>query len=436
MKIKTYVVSSLSEAVDQIKKDLGPSAVILSTRKLPGSEGWWSREAGKLEVTAAIDHPDSPPSPSDADSSEGKTLRVLTQMTDEKILPLREEIKRLRELLTAMPAQPVIKTPEPTAVFQKSLSPKPSAQKSAPVDTVTLSSHSSQKEKFSDSSNPIVTVCQELLWQGIRPRAVQELANHLLKEGKKISQEEAREQAAVWFLERLPETVSYTALAHPPRMIAVVGPTGSGKTTTLVKLASHLTLERNKSVAFITLDHFRIGAEDQLKKYADILKAPCELAATDQQFQDLLSRFSGKDIILIDTTGRSPNDRDGILEIGRRLQTNPSIWTALTLPVSLQDPELSNTIRQFRSIPCQSLIMTKLDEGLSFGSLFNAPHASRLPLSYFTTGQKVPEDLEEAKKERILDCLLNFSGDFSIPEEWKEDRDIGEWSFLKGDYHP
>ena len=140
---------------------------------------------------------------------------------------------------------------------------------------------------------------------------------------------------------------------------------------------------------------------------------------TSDAYFEALQPAERFDLVFVDTTGRSPKDQEGIYQLERSFQLSQvgkPVWKALALPASLQDPDLTNMINQFSPLQCQSLIMTKLDESVSFGSLFNATYVSQLPLSYFTTGQMVPEDFEVASKERVLDCLLNFSGNFSVPD--------------------
>lgn len=427
MKIKTYLVSTLSEAVEQIKREMGPEAVILSTRKQAASDRWWSRGNPKLEVTAAIDHVDPSDVPSEPlAKGPAQTLQILSQMAEDKMKPVREEMKKMRELLNQL--TPAAAQAQPAAVPAQPAPAEVSVENTFNLGDFVEQSKKAEKPQSilgaGEPADPILEVCRELLWHRVRPRAVQDLADHVMKKENLKTVEDVREAAAEWILGQLPNPVSYPALPDgEQKIIAVFGPTGSGKTTTLVKLASHLSHAPDggkRSIAFITLDHFRIGAEEQLKKFAAIMNAPCELAVTDQQFQAALNRFIEFELVFVDTTGRSPKDQEGIYQLERSFQLSQvgkPVWKALALPASLQDPDLTNMMNQFSPLQCQSLIMTKLDESVSFGSLFNATYVSRLPLSYFTTGQMVPEDFEAASKERVLDCLLNFSGHFTVPDQ-------------------
>lgn len=398
MKIKTYVVGSLSEAVERIKQDLGPDAVILSTRRAPVSSKWWQRNLTRLEVTAAIDPVGKPgPEPDRAVPQPGQLMRMLEQMTEEQLAPLRSEMAQMRKLMLQMG--------EGTA-------PAVAAEEAGGSGAA----RTPQGAVASEVDSAVFDICQALLWHRLNPRVVEQLADALLAAPAPTGTGDLRGQTAEWLMRQLPDVVPLHADPRQDRVIALVGPTGAGKTTTLVKLASRLTLEQKRTMAFITIDHFRVGAEAQLKKYADILQAPCALAVNREELEQAINRFADVDLIFIDTTGRSPSDREGVEALKNILDIRRPIWRGLVLPATLQEPELTNAIAKFRLVGFDRLILTKLDEAVAFGTLFNAPHTAQCGLSYFTTGQQVPEDCEVASKERIMDCLLNFSGQYTLPE--------------------
>ncbi len=412
MKIKTYLVPTLAEAVEKIKRDLGPDAVILSTRKAPPTTRW--RMLGgqpKLEVTAALDVKD--PAAMQAVRPESvlrQTSKIVTDLTEERLNPLREELARIKQSL---------------GQFVNGQDKK----EEAPVDKESTAKRfaSQPSQRLRGAGGEIVKISQNLLWHRLDPQVVQELADHLMSQATPTSQGKMEELAASWMRDKLPKTSHFHEGRSRERLLAVLGPTGSGKTTTLVKLASHLALEKKQTLAFITLDHFRIGAEEQLRKYASILGVPCQLAVDKKEFQDALKKFSHVDTILIDTAGRSPFDQEGLKRVQNTLDISQPIWKSLVISANLHEPDLSQNISQFRATDVQNLILTKLDETTCFGGLFNASYGAGLPLCYFTMGQQVPEDIEIATKERVIDCLFNFSGLFPIPEhtrhQWKDNHE-------------
>ncbi|MBI4239308.1 MAG: flagellar biosynthesis protein FlhF [Deltaproteobacteria bacterium] len=426
MRLKTYTVDTLSEAVDMIKRELGPEAVILNTRKVEGTGRWWLRERPRLEVTAAVD---VNPAALQAGAPPTRTVepgRLLQRLTEDQIKPVHDELKTIREFLVKMSEQKPSyaehrQEPAVTQSADAAIVHAPPAEETEEVSETESSStpaatrptrHASHERMV--TNHAIVELSRTLLWHQVDPQLVEQLADELVDRNIPAAIDVLKEHAAVWLQERIPERLPITA-GGGERIITVIGPTGSGKTTTLVKLASQHVLERKRSVAFITLDHFRIGAEEQLRKYADILQVPCELATDTLHLRRLIERFKDTDLILIDTTGRSPQDLEGLKRIQQSLEAIGPAWRALCLPAALHGADLGHMMAQFALVGYNRLIMTKLDEAASFGALFNATVRSRVPLAYFTTGQRVPEDIEVASCERILDCLLNFSGQFPVP---------------------
>jgi len=191
-----------------------------------------------------------------------------------------------------------------------------------------------------------------------------------------------------------------------PRIIAVVGPTGVGKTTTIAKLAAMYALSRNASVAMVTTDNFRVGAIEQLKTYAKIMDLPLEVAATSQELAKILARHADKDLILIDTAGRSPKDSERLDELKGYLECQPGIETYLCMSATTRARELDEIIATFRVLPITRFLFTKLDESESYGCIVNTHLKHKLPLSYFTTGQKVPEDIEVATARKLAALVV------------------------------
>jgi flagellar biosynthesis protein FlhF len=194
-----------------------------------------------------------------------------------------------------------------------------------------------------------------------------------------------------------------------PRIIAIVGPTGVGKTTTIAKLAAMPALSRNASVAMVTMDNFRVGAVEQLKTYAKIMDLPLEVAATAQELAKVLAQHSDKDLILIDTAGRSPKDAERLDELKGFLECQPGIETYLCMSATTRARELDEIIATFGVLPITRFLFTKLDESESYGCIVNMHLKHKLPLSYFTTGQKVPEDIEVATARKLAALVVRES---------------------------
>ena len=188
---------------------------------------------------------------------------------------------------------------------------------------------------------------------------------------------------------------------------AFVGTTGVGKTTTIAKLAARLMLTHKKTVGLISIDTYRIGALEQLKSYANILGIPCFQAFERKNLLFAIEKMQSKDVILIDTAGRSQYDVQRIKELKEMIGDDSSISSHLLLSVGTTQSEMIKTAASFTPLKFQTFIFTKLDESEKFGSIINQVRKLKLPVSYITTGQNVPEDIEPADKKTILNLLLN-----------------------------
>ena len=192
------------------------------------------------------------------------------------------------------------------------------------------------------------------------------------------------------------------------RVIMFVGPTGVGKTTTLAKLAARYSLlEYNYKVGIITLDTYRIGAVEQLYQYAKMMKLPIEDAIGVEDFKDAIHRFSNMDIILIDSVGSSQYDREKLKKLKEFVDsTNLDIEMNLVLSSNAKYEDLEDTFNSFKFLGLKNMIITKLDESKKYGNIFSLIKKTKLPVSYFSTGQEVPDDIRVASSGYFIDCLF------------------------------
>jgi flagellar biosynthesis protein FlhF len=198
---------------------------------------------------------------------------------------------------------------------------------------------------------------------------------------------------------------------HPgtgtPTVMALVGPTGVGKTTTLAKVAA-LGIRKGLRVGLINLDYVKSSAFEQLATFARVLNLPFRAAHSVDDLSFAIRDFSTLDLILVDTTGRSQRDPEALKEIHSMLATIPSMRTLLVLSATTRDAEMYDMASRFAVFRPQGLVFSKLDETTLYGAIYNVPQKVRLPLLYFTTGQKVPDDIEQASAERVVALVMDL----------------------------
>jgi len=196
------------------------------------------------------------------------------------------------------------------------------------------------------------------------------------------------------------------------KVIMLVGPTGVGKTTSIAKLAARFSymMQKKYKVGLIVLDTYRIGAVEQLMQYARMMKLGIETVVDPPEFASALNAMSYCDYILIDTMGSSPYDKEKITKIYDCLQNNTTdlqVDTVLVLPSSIKYEDLKATYDNFEPLGIDTMMFTKLDETRGFGNIFSLMYETSKPISYFSVGQEVPEDLVVASSDYLIDCMLN-----------------------------
>ncbi len=193
-------------------------------------------------------------------------------------------------------------------------------------------------------------------------------------------------------------------------LVALVGPTGVGKTTTIAKLAANYRLREKRKVGLITVDTYRIAAVEQLRTYADIIDLPMQVVSTPREMREAVRSMSNLDLVLLDTAGRSPKDEVKIQELRSFLTEAGADEVHLVLSSVAGGSTLQRTAERFAEVGTTALILTKLDEAMGLGSLLPLLRSSKLPLSYVTDGQNVPDDIAPADARRLARLVLGLEG--------------------------
>lgn len=199
-------------------------------------------------------------------------------------------------------------------------------------------------------------------------------------------------------------------------VFCLVGPTGVGKTTTVAKLCAYYylvlasTLKKKIEVGVITTDNYKVGAYDQIQRYCSIMKLPLTVVVSQDELTDAIARAKKNyDVVLIDTVGRGPNDKENISTIVNLFKnTFDSVTFYLTVAATSQTADIENIIKAYRDFNCKALIVTKMDETVCVGGAVSALAKTKVPVAYLTTGQTPPDDLEPATVDCFLKKLIGF----------------------------
>ena len=250
--------------------------------------------------------------------------------------------------------------------------------------------------------------------QLIENQVAEELANEIIRSVQKQVRPEhygnaevMRERLAEHLEKLLPTTgpIKRTK-ASGPHVVALIGPTGVGKTTTIAKLAANLKLREKHRIGLITLDTYRIAAVDQLKKYADIIGSPLRVVGNAEDLVDALCGMQDCDFILIDTAGRAPNDTMKLNELKSLLAVAEPDEVHLVLSTTSSEACIQQAISKFGEVGTDKILFTKLDEAAHVGVVLNVVRKVNKGLSYVTTGQDVPDDIEVGRGRRLAQLIL------------------------------
>jgi flagellar biosynthesis GTPase FlhF len=316
--------------------------------------------------------------------------------------PLLNELRALNRALNDSPKSALSAVPESVPAFTRKASFPPVAQLHHEKGAL-FSADAVEKDFEKQGVDPVLT--QRILTRLYRAQTRQDAAPY--HPNIPLRYESHVKSTFQRLVETMEAFMPSSEALKTKRRIALVGPTGVGKTTTIAKIASIFALRDNQSVALISLDTYRIAAAEQIKTYARLLSVPIEIVGNSGEFSAALTRFEKADVVLIDTPGFSPKDQTAIRGLGATLRQCPDLEVHLVLPASLRPDETRLTLEGFDPTRYNRLIFSKLDEAVSWGSLLNTWIFSGHTVSYFTIGQRVPEDLETASMAYLCDTLLS-----------------------------
>ncbi len=373
MKVKRYIANDVQEAMIKIKSELGKEAVILHTRKIKkrGIKGFFHKPL--VEVVAAIDSKEYNNDLYNQNKKESFQNKTNNLDNNALINGLSEELNSMRKMLKKV-------LTKVDGTIEKELT------------------NNTIEDKY----------VNKLIKNGVDRKIANQIINIVQRQ---INLTEENEQSIknaikVQIKKYLGMPYIIEKNSNKPKIIFLIGPTGVGKTTTIAKLAAKLSIIDNNNVGLITSDTYRIGAVDQLKIYSEILNIPLSVIYEPNEIQKIISKYSNLDYILVDTAGRNHKNNELIKELEVLVKNidSPDIFLLISLTTAFND--ILSIVESYSRIGDYKLLFTKIDESNNIGNILNTKLLTDRQLSYITTGQSVPDDIEIANIDKIANRIV------------------------------
>ena len=374
MRLKSYFAGTVESAMARAREELGPDAMLVQSKKATAE----TRHIGQYEVVFALADPepaqDPPPATAFTDLFAGERGPVQKiSSSDTAIQKLSAELAALKQKIEgiAFPAQP--RSAQNAIAAPPSVPPPPSALDNA---------------------------VKRLIELDVDEAIAAEIARDAAASGNGV--DGLRKS-----LESRIKADATLGVSNAPRcVVALVGPPGAGKTTALVKLATRYGLSARKSMHLISTDVFRVGAAEQLRLYASILGVGFQAVETPLALAQSLEEHRRKDIVFIDTPGWANRDIPEIRDLGAYIADDPGIDVHLVLPVSNRACDIARITERYEIFRPAKLMFTRLDETARYGPIVNECLRTGKAISFVSTGEQIPEDLEPATSANIADLFL------------------------------
>ena len=470
MKVKRYVGETAQEALHKVKSDLGRDAIILNTRKIkkPGLLGFFSKPL--VEVVATIDSDGAPSSKYPKNSSFAPHAQPAVNKRPDvspayaaRLYEAPDEMNHegnsfKNELNATLNKQKenMVKKQEQTSMFSDELfHERPTLEKSKNRaleaeglnHTKRLNEHTGTLERHNEHTGTLerlneragtvdmseIKTMLNKVYDAVKVdyenvKLSDHVKNYLkrmedgeidrgiieeIKEAiiEQLTFEKQQDESSV--RDAIADILSQYIVEPEPfsfeqnkKVIIFIGPTGVGKTTTLAKLAANMVLVEKKKIGLVTSDTFRIAAVEQLKTYSEIIGVPLSIIYSPSEIFNAIQEYKDKDLVLVDTAGRSHKDKYQLMELKSLIKTSMDYEVYLVISATTKYSDCLEIIKSYSFLDNYKLLFTKMDETSSYGAILNVSYVTKQPISYMTAGQSVPDDIEIADKRKIIDCIL------------------------------
>ncbi len=389
MKIKKFVAPTLKEATEMMKKELGEDAIILGSRRIKQPGFWGFLKPELVEIIGAVEEEKI----QKGENYNVNTVELLKRMTSEVEARRKKNLDEEKEIIE-------------------------------PFNNYNYTEIKSELEEVKQTLNEIAEHFKyrnSIQYPGALKKALmnlmdkeveEELANKIVRtvlvklSGEELKNEKVVEDGVINVISGI---LKFSKPIKPLRrktfVLAFVGPTGVGKTTTIAKLAAIYKLFENARVALISADTYRIAAIEQLQTFANIANIPMDVAYTPEDMARLVRKHQDKDIILIDTVGRNQRHTEHISDLAKFIKSANPDEVHLVLSATSSYKNMIDVYNRFKPLLPNRLIFSKVDEAVSLGYILNIAYRTKLPLSYITTGQNVPDDIAVAEPKVIANLI-------------------------------
>jgi flagellar biosynthesis protein FlhF len=420
MKILTFTGKTPSEALKKAKMEIGDEGMLIETKELQ------KKALGKdalYEIVIGIDEALIPKTkPIKKPLAQQHTIKSESQDVLYDISSAARQISEISRVVDD-PLEKYMKPESKQRDFQTTVEPKELKEIKAEInkltDKVKIIQNMFWDEKAPQLQQQIPPEFAEIYKLAMQSGMNAEHLNMLMQitlEHMPLKMRENSITVKRYFQTILRKMVPIRRETPPSigtkKVMMLVGPTGVGKTTSIAKLAARYSflMEKKYKVGLVVLDTYRIGAVEQLMQYARMMKLGIETVVDPPEFSHALESLKYCDYILIDTMGSSPYDKNKIEKIYECLNANQTAYNVdvvLVMPSSIKYEDLKITYENFSSLGVDTIMFTKLDETMGFGNIFSLAYETKKPISYFSVGQEVPEDLVTASSDFLVECLLH-----------------------------